>query len=132
MILFLICVLLWYKAVQPPQRVQPNQAQRVRLKEKPKPQKEIDYELAFELQQRLAYAEEEISHYEVTLAKLQQEESEMCNKLWYYEKLGLPHRALKEKHEKLQEKVWSEKQKLSKAELNKISLERRLNKCISK
>lgn len=132
MLLFLICVLLWCKAAQPSQRVQSNRAQRVRRKEQPKPQKEIDYELAFELQQRLAYVEEEISHYKETLAKLQQDEFSLGYKLHYYEQLGLPHKALTEKHDKLLEKVWSEKQKLSKAELNKISIERRLNKCISR
>ena len=130
MILFLICVVLWCKAFRPPRIVQPKQVRRVQPIDKPKLQKEIDYELAFELQQRLAYAEEEISHYEVTLAKLQQDETSLGYKLHYYEQLGLPHKALAEKYEKLQEKVWSEKQKLSKAELNKISLERRLNKCI--
>lgn len=114
MLLFLLCILLWCKAASKP------------------PARDIDYELAYELRQRIAVANNSVQHYKETIAKLQQEESEMCNKLWYYEKLGLPHKALKEKHEKLQEKIWSEKQKLSKAELNKISLERRLNKCLSK
>ena len=129
MILFLICILLCCKVFRPPRSVDHKQARQAK---KAEPQKEIDYELAYELQQRLAHAKEEIQHYRETVAKLSQEEAELSYKLDYYKQLHLPCKVFQEKHEKLLEKVWSEKQKLSKAELNKISIERRLNKCISK
>lgn len=116
MTLFIVCALLWARVFQNHRKevVQPSS------------------DLINEFQLRVSVAENIIEHQNTLISQLEQEEHILDNKIWWYTQNGLPCSSLKDKQEKLQQKIWSEKLKRSKAEIAKISSERRLNKCISK
>lgn len=106
MVLFWICVWLWgcvFKRRRRAQKTSVNVApttDSVQLK-------------------YLELLDQEIEHYRSEAEKLAQEEHELDNKIWWYEKHGLSVKVLKEQQDKIQQRLWSVQHKLNKAELNK-------------
>lgn len=78
------------------------------------------------LAQRIALAERTINHYSSALEEMMQRIEEMENKVWWYEKNGLPCENLKTRLEKEREKAFGIETKLIKARFDKENAEQRL------
>ena len=68
------------------------------------------------LEQRMALAEREIAHYKPMLEELRKQETDLDNKVWYYEQRGLPCSGVKKELEKMREKAYRIETKVFKAQ----------------
>lgn len=106
MALFWICVWLWSLVLKNRRRAQKNPASAAPATD--------PVQLKY-----LELLDQEIEHYRGEAEKLAQEEHELDNKIWWYEKNGLSTKVLKEQQNKLQQRLWNMRHKLTKAELNR-------------
>lgn len=87
--------------------------------------KRHEYELV-RLTQRLELAEREISHYSPVLEALEKQAGVLENKIWWYEKNGLPCQGIKQELDKIKAKAYQVKTKIIKAEQTKALCQKKI------
>lgn len=120
MILFCICVLLWWHVFR-------ERARRASATGSDSVSGSNSILIRTELQGRINLAEQEIEHYGAQVEELQREEQALDNKIWWYESHGLPCSVLKEDKRKVSQKLWTTQHKVAKAKLTKMSVERKMH-----
>ena len=71
------------------------------------------------LEQKVAMAERDIAHYKPILDGLKKQEEELTNKVWYFEKIGLPCGGYKKQLDQVREKAYRTETKILKAQYDK-------------
>lgn len=107
MILFCLCIWLWVLSFK--NRREP-------------PQPDPVYEKELDITNR------EFDFYRAKVEELRTQRNELSNKIWWFEKKGLPCNYLKKNLEKVEEKLHKVDIKMTKAELTKMKLERKYKK----
>lgn len=78
------------------------------------------------LEQRIALAEREIEHYTPMFEELEQKARELDNRIWWYQKNGLPCQGIKDQLEKIKAKSYSIETKIVKAQQTKAFCQKQI------
>lgn len=78
------------------------------------------------LTQRLELAEREISHYSPVLEALEKQAEILDNKVWWYEKNGLPCQGIKQELDKIKAKAYQVETKIIKAQQTKAFCQKKI------
>lgn len=78
------------------------------------------------LQAELDLYVSEYEHYRAQVSELREKRSELSLRIWWYEKKGLTCNVMKQQLEKLDKQIFAATSKMSRAELRKLKMERKM------